>query len=251
MFEMAFIQEMGSGRLDHESGLIRDHCLRIGLPVSLYTQKRMQRRQLPLTSRSFVSGDIDCMQGAMRQLGIPVPAATYYPISLAPYLHRRVWLDILGNVRTRIDEGGRPLFVKPASRAKLFTGRVFSHRGEFYHAGGASWREPVWCSEVVSWQSEYRVYVNDAEIVSADHYEGDAGVPLDLDIVARAIADHRRSGEAPVAYGIDFGVLTSGQTALVEANDGYGLGAYQIGSAAYAGLLFARWSQLLGQMNTT
>jgi hypothetical protein len=97
---------------------------------------------------------------------------------------------------------------------------------------------------VVSWRSEYRVYVNAAGIVAIDHYSGDAGVELDLAAVTNAIAEYGQSGEAPVAYAIDFGVLSSGETALVEANDGYALGAYQIGSAPYAELLFARWRQL-------
>ena len=245
MFDVAFIQEEGSGRLMHESVLVRDHCIQNGIDVQLYTSKRIQRRQLPLTSRSLLFGNINCMHGAMHQLRIPIPEARYYPTSLREYLHRNVWRDTLGNVRTRIHETGSQVFAKPASRAKIFTGRVFSHDADFYHTGGTSRHEPVWCSDVVAWRSEYRVYVIGTDLVSIDHYDGDEGVTLDLDVVAMAVRDYARSGEAPVAYGIDFGTLESGETALVEANDGYSLGAYKIGSAAYAELIFARWRQLL------
>lgn len=69
--------------------------------------------------------------------------------------------------------------------------------------------------------------------------------------VEQALSEHRRSGEAPAAYGIDFGVLSSGETALVEANDGYALGAYKIESAPYAELLFARWAELVGMIDAT
>lgn len=85
------------------------------------------------------------------------------------------------------------------------------------------------------------------EIVSVDHYDGDASVALDLDVVNQAVAQFRASGEAPSAYGIDFGVLAAGETALVEANDGYALGAYAIGSAPYTKLVFTRWTELLAR----
>ncbi|MGW4531036.1 ATP-grasp domain-containing protein [Nocardia sp. NPDC004340] len=54
-----------------------------------------------------------------------------------------------------------------------------------------------------------------------------------------------RSGTAPSAYGIDFGVLSTGENALVEANDGYALGAYAITADRYTELIMRRWSELL------
>lgn len=106
-------------------------------------------------------------------------------------------------------------------------------------------RQEVWCSEVVAWRSEYRVYVIDDDIVGVDHYAGDRSVALDAATVRAALAAYRDAGAAPAAYGIDFGVLGSGQTALVEANDGYALGAYEIAAKPYADLLIRRWQQLL------
>jgi hypothetical protein len=85
------------------------------------------------------------------------------------------------------------------------------------------------------------------KIVSIDPYSGDQGVRLDLVALDSALAAYRGSGEAPSAYGIDFGVLTSGETALVEANDGYALGAYQISGRDYTDLLFTRWAELLSR----
>lgn len=126
MFERAFIQENGNGRLTPEAQLVRDHCAEIGMPFQLYTPKRIARRQLALSKRTFIFGDMDCMHGAMRQLKIRIPEATYYPQSLAPFLHRNVWRDTLGDVRSRVSDGGARVFAKPASRAKIFTGRVFS-----------------------------------------------------------------------------------------------------------------------------
>lgn len=247
VFESALIQEIGNGRLMPEARLVREHCINSGVPFELYTPKRIARRQLPLTTNTFVFGDMDCMHGAMRQLKIPIPEAAYYPQSLAPFLHRNVWRDTLGGIRSRVTDAGARVFVKPASRAKVFTGRVFRDESDFYQVGQTSLREPVWCSDIVAWRSEYRVYVIGEEIVSVDHYEGDASVAIDLGVVRQAVSQFRASGVAPSAYGIDFGVLASGETALVEANDGYALGAYAISSAPYATLLFTRWAELLGR----
>ncbi|MBW8810364.1 MAG: ATP-grasp domain-containing protein, partial [Lysobacter sp.] len=65
-----------------------------------------------------------------------------------------------------------------------------------------------------------------------------------------ALENFHRSGEAPAAYGIDFGVLCDGQTALVEANDGYSLGAYKkISNAVYTDLVMARWAELVSTIH--
>ncbi|MGM7644396.1 ATP-grasp domain-containing protein [Nocardia sp. JW2] len=45
---------------------------------------------------------------------------------------------------------------------------------------------------------------------------------------------------------MDFGVLANGDTALVEVNDGYALGAYRIAADHYTELVMARWRELLG-----
>ena len=250
MFETAFIHEQGNGRLPHESKLVRECCLAGGIPIQLYTIKRIQRRQLPLTPRSFICGDMDCMHGAMKQLGIPIPAPVYFPQSLVGYLHREIWSDTVGGLRSRLEEDRRPVFAKPAGRAKLFTGRVFAGQSDLYRLSTTSWREPVWCSEVVSWRSEYRVYVVGQDIIAVDHYGGDATVVLDRSVVAEAVITYRRSGEAPAAYGIDFGVLATGETALVECNDGYALDAYQIAAPLYGELLFERWRELVSLSGT-
>ena len=245
-FSHAYIQERGNGRLLHESMLLRDEIGRRGIPCSLYTQKRILRRDLSLNAETFIAGDMDAMHGAMKQLGIEIPPPDDYPDCLAAYFHRRVWRSTLAEVERCIYEGDtQPFFAKPADRRKSFTGRVFSSSSDFYHLGGVSRRQAVWCSEPVRWLSEYRVYVLDHRILSIDHYDGDSALTLHEETINAALSQYRSSGTAPIAYGIDFGVLANGSTALVEANDGYALGAYQIGAAAYTDLLLARWDELL------
>ncbi len=249
MFNSAFLEESGNGKLRHEEQLLREEFERRGIPVILYTAKRIQRRQLPLSADTFIAGDMDAMQGAMRQLKIEVPAPFDYPKCLWPFILRQIWTSTLGDIEREIADGTRrPVFVKPAKRQKSFTGRAFASWEDFREIGSASRGQEVWCSQLVEWVSEYRIYVIGAQIVSVDRYAGDSKVPLDLDFVREAVRVFRISGDAPAAYGIDFGVLKSGRTALVEVNDGYALGAYQITGTAYTDLLIARWEELVSKM---
>ena len=45
---------------------------------------------------------------------------------------------------------------------------------------------------------------------------------------------------APAGYSLDVGVTESGETALVEVNDGFSLGTYGLDPIEYAKLLSAR-----------
>jgi hypothetical protein len=226
--------------------MLQAECERRGIPVTFYAAKHIRRRQLPLTRETFIAGDMDAMHGAMRQLKIDVPLPNDYPKSLTPFLHRRIWPSTLGALEREVLEGrAGPVFAKPADRRKSFTGRVFASMDDFRELGNLSRRQDVWCSEVVAWRSEYRIYVIGRQILSIDCYAGDRAISLDRSALDAALAAFSASEEAPSAYGIDFGVLMTGRTALVEANDGYALGAYEINPALYADLLLTRWRELV------
>ncbi len=246
MFKSAFLQEVGNGRLQPEEQLLKSEFERRGIPVLLYTMKRIRRRDLPLSTESFVAGNLGAMHGAMKQLGIAIPPPNDYPRSLTAFLHRRIWKSTLAAVEDDVNSGRRrAVFAKPATRRKNFTGRVFASSADFACIGIASRRQEVWCSEVVEWRAEYRVYVMGIEPIAVGNYDGDPTVRLDMEAVGAVLRAYRASREAPSAYGIDFGVLGTGETALVEANDGYALGAYTIAAAPYTDLLIERWKELV------
>ena len=242
MFRRAFLQQLGHDRLRVEERLVFEDCARRGIPTEFYLAKHIQRRQLPIDRECFICGDMDAMHGAMKILGIEPPTTDDFPTVLEPYLHRRIWRSSIPQLEDAL-LSGREIFAKPAGRRKHFTGRVFSSPDDLRHIYGISRQEPLWCSDVVTWTSEYRVYVVDHHLRAVAHYDGDERVTLDMDVVHSAISLY--ATVAPAAYGIDFGVLATGQTALVEANDGYALGAYQVDSESYAALLYTRWNQLL------
>ncbi|NES96354.1 MAG: ATP-grasp domain-containing protein [Desertifilum sp. SIO1I2] len=248
MISKAFIQEQGNGRLGEEEQRVVAELKRRGIPIAFYTEKRIHRRQLPLDGESLIVGDMSCIAGALKQLSIPEPKPNDYPTSLSEFLHRRVWRSTLGELEGGLqDSRYRATFVKPATRRKRFTGCVFESEYDFSQAYGVSRQEKVLCSEVVAWLSEYRIYVVHSEIRNVDWYAGNADIPIDIEEVRRAIQVLDQAKESYAGYAIDFGVLASGQTALVEMNDGFAVGAYSIDSKNYTDMIWARWEELLAQ----
>lgn len=244
----AFIQEQGNGLLREEEKLVFEELNRRGIPIALYTAKRIHRRQLPLDSESLVVGDMACILGALKHLAIPEPKPNDYPASLSEFLHRRIWRSTLGKLELELRNGScPPTFAKPATRRKRFTGWAFNSECDLYRVCGVSRQEKLLCSEVVTWISEYRVYVVRSEIRSVDYYAGDPGVAIDLAEVRRAIQALDKAGESYAGYAIDFGVLANGKTALVEMNDGFAIGAYSINSKNYTDMIWARWEELLAR----
>ncbi|KAF0845718.1 ATP-grasp domain-containing protein [Nocardia caishijiensis] len=245
-FTVAYLQYAGSGPMRLEEQLLTEGLGRLGIPVRHYSIKRIHRRQLPLGPDAFLAGDLPAVHAAMRQLGIPIPPPDDYPETLAAFLGRKVWTTTLGAVERMMESSSAtPVFVKPAEHRKSFTGSVCYSERDFGAWGGASRRQRVWCSEVVTWLSEFRVYVIDGRVVATDHYAGDDSAELDTTVVRAAIDTYHRDATAPSAYAVDFGVLANGDTALVEVNDGYALGAYRIAADHYTELLATRWRELL------
>jgi hypothetical protein len=81
-------------------------------------------------------------------------------------------------------------------------------------------------------------------VVYASCYAGEAFNTLDQDVVQDAIKALGATPEPSCAYALDLGVLSDGQTALIELNDAYGIGAYGISPKVYFDFLKARWDQL-------
>lgn len=245
MFSKAYIYEYGNGRLEPEHQDVMEVLQARGMPCELFTSKRLARNQLVLNNQIFVVGDHPTILTALKRLGVSITYQSY-PNCLQAYLHRRVWTTTLKQLlaEAQMREIG-PFFVKPQGKAKLFTGFVAESSADLLSLDGYAKDTAVDCATVVHWQSEYRVFVNQGKIVGIRHYAGDNGLLLDMEKVKKAITHLTESMMATVAYGIDFGVLDNGQTALVEWNDGFALGSYGLEKEIYTDLLLARWAELV------
>lgn len=197
-------------------------------------------------------GSVEFVRAAMAALGVPEPENITYPPTLADFLRRDVRRTTAGAVLGT-------WFVKPVT-TKAFTGFVFDtmsapedypeHERESYAAFMAL--EPhteVWISEPVRFVSEWRYYVQGGQVIGAARYDPDGAEDApepDRETVARAAIAMAAAPGAPAACSLDFGVLESGETALVEANDAWALGLYGrgLGPREYATLLTTRWQQI-------
>ncbi len=148
----------------------------------------------------------------------------YYPDFLSKHLFRKVW-------KTDKWPLGMHVFIKPADRHKRFEGLITT--------GGyrKKKRGPYWCSEIVTFVNEWRYYIADGRILSGEWYDGD-GVNTpdapDLNI------------EIPKGYcgALDFGRLTTGELALIEANSPYACGWYGKKSELYAEWVIKGWNYI-------
>ena len=202
-------------------------------------------------------GSVEFVREAMRVTGISEPTPINYPSSLRSFLHR----EMQCLPKDRLPNGN--WFLKPAGKTKLFDGfvNVFDDETD---VGERSFRKeqreafdrlpsttPVFVSEIVNFVSEWRYYILKDKIVGAARYDDgddDAPIPSEKTVKAMLSAYKKDDKTRPVAFGLDVGVLKSGETALVEVNDAWSLGLYQdmTDTAAYLEMLSRRWNQMMG-----
>ncbi len=196
-------------------------------------------------------GTVEFLRACAARLGVTLPEIGAYPDLLRPYLRRAHRLGVLGEARGLTV----PTFIRPAFAVKAFTGFVFhpSDPEDAQRIRGIPHGLPVWLCEPVTWRCEWRYYVVRGEIVGAGRYDPDGADEApepDRTIVetwARAYGS-----QSPAGYALDAGVLETGETALVEVNDGWALGYYQgtCSPSDYLRLLQARWEELCKQLRT-
>lgn len=247
MFNQAFVEQRGGhNKFEIEEELLIEYLQDLNVPITYFHKKEMLRRSLPLTKESLVVGRIESLEAGMKQLGVSVPQANDYPKSLQKYLFRKTWEMKFADLEKILYDGmTEPFFAKPKYDLKKFTGRLFFSPDDLHFLAHTSRQTELLCSEEVEWLAEYRVYVVNSEIRHVGLYYGDPDVKLSMETVEAAIKDLDAANESYIGYGIDFGILTTGETALVEMNDGYGLGAYDISAKDYGELIWLRWEEIL------
>ena len=223
--------------------MLAKHATTLGWEIVPMTWKPFVRQQFTIEAEDVVAGSVRFVRDALQTRGKDLPRPNPYPESLRAYLHRRVWWSQSLGVALNAYPGA---FVKPAKRWKLFTGFIPDgpNDGRLH---GVSRREPVWCSEPVRFLSEWRVYVirGEPQYIALSNFGGDRTQETSINTVAAGVKAYEASGEAPSAYAIDFGVLSTGETALIEVNDGFSVGAYDnIPASVYFDLIATRWQEL-------
>ena len=216
---------------------------KMGVETRSFTWSDLRDGRVEVSRDVAVVGGIEPIRFALEKLGVPLPANVDYPPCLEPLFHRTVTRDVLGG---RDFTFQKPIFIKPADGHKLFDGHVVSQFRDLIRTARFPVDTPIWVSDVVEFTSEYRYCVNRGRVVGAGFYRGDATIHPDSEVVRGAVKTFEASGAAPVSYALDFGVLRSGETALVEMNDGFAFGPYGLDPIRHAAMLEDRWCEMVG-----
>lgn len=159
----------------------------------------------------------------------------YYPNFLSSYFHRGVYkCNSLYALNFLLDVSGS-IFVKPSDCYKRFNGVVVD---SFY---SGDYEPPYYCSGVVNFVNEWRYYISNGEVLLGEWYSGDADLmPCAPDLCNLDI-------KFPCDYcgAVDFGLLDSGEFALVEAHHPFACGWYGKDHNLYAEWIISGWYYLL------
>ena len=203
--------------------------------------ERSEFDNLPLRESDVVFAGFSYARRAFERLGFNVPHLDYIPQETLPFAGRDLWLEDIGTVRKRVQDGEQIFFKPTPDRPKLFAGQVASQTKDLIATANAPNDTIVFCSEPVRFVSEHRAFVLHGELIGLRHYQGDPLAFPNPDTVRAAIAAY---ATAPAAYAYDFGVTDDGRTLVVEVNDGYSSGAYGLSPLRYARVISARWDEI-------
>lgn len=135
------------------------------------------------------------------------------------------------------------IFIKPLT-IKHFTGVVLdgSHYTQLNHVKDD---DLVMVYDVFPYpiESEWRIYVLDGKIMDSRNYSGDFMVMPDYSYVINDIRANR--DKFPCSYTIDVGVLTNGETVVIEYNDMWAIGNYGVPNDIYLRMLKNRYFEIV------
>lgn len=185
-------------------------------------------------------GSVEFVKEFCKHFNICLPVESFsYHEPVRPFLKRDVR-------RTTLGEANSDEFVKPVG-VKTFTGDVKLKLRPL------SPLTEVWASPVVAFESEFRYYVVEREVVGWARYDDiditNPDPPMGLiEQIIKAIGE-----DSPCSYSVDVGWRPDlGLYDVVELNDAWALGLYRNSDHQsrppsyedYARMLVSRWNQL-------
>jgi hypothetical protein len=198
----------------------------------------------PAASEPVVGG-LDSVVQVLRHLEVEPPCIDY-PEALRPFfVASDLRIVALEELRSRRAEW--PLFVKPATGNKEFTGRVFRSWHEIEELGELDAELLVFVASPVDLERkvEWRAFVIDGIVRDVRPY---SAVP-NCDAPSTTMIQMFATQWTSIPAGCSIDVVNLGDQRepdwrIVECNDGYGIAGYGLVRATYAELLVKRWGEL-------
>jgi hypothetical protein len=198
-----------------------------------------------LDAEQPVIGGLDNVVTAFDQLGVVLPDIDY-PGALRPFLVAPdARFETLGWARHARDQW--PLFVKPTTGRKEFTGLVLRRTDDLLKITSQPDDLPVYVSAAVDFRDrvEWRAFLIDGTVRDIRPYSASPNGDAPTKTLIQSFANQWAS--IPAGCSIDVVNLGDNQSPdwrIVECNDGYSLGSYGLFRHTYTELLVKRWAQL-------
>lgn len=209
--------EISDGHI-REFNLLKSYLKSINEPYEVVFKKDIERNKIKVTKDDVADGTIQFIYDILKKSNKQIPVIDSYPQELNKFLYRTV-------VKTKLFQVSDSFtgFIKPAEDLKKWTGFVINNISEFYYIRQHNRNTIVYISSIVNFVTEWRFYVINKQIAARGNYDGDKNIFCDENVVQEAITLLENT---PSAFCIDFGVLDTGKTALVEYNDAFSVGWY-------------------------
>jgi hypothetical protein len=179
----------------------------------------------------------------IQKLGVTYNKIDTYPEELYGFMNRSIEKSTIGQVRKEWESWPQKKFMKPIHQKK-FNGLQIRSILDWIQLGNVDDAVEVYLSSIVNFESEFRIYIQDTEILEGKHYRGNWTKTPDIGVIKEAIKEF--GSKAPCAYALDFGVTDDGKTTLVEFNDATSLGNYGLYHIWYSEMLSSRWFEICG-----
>ena len=215
----------------------------MGYSVTLFEEKDIDN--LDITVDTPVFAGVTIFRKVIDKLGIDYPPFDCYPEILKPYYGRTITRSTLGEERRKYNIEPKPVFVKPVL-PKQFVGHVWNSIINLIPIANIPDEAEVWVCEPINIVSEFRVYVQEGDILGVKHYYGEWNIVPDENFIKGVIKKYK---PCPIAYGIDFGVIKRNryfETIVMEVNDGCNLGNYGLDYIHYGEMIVSRWFEIVG-----
>lgn len=220
-----------------------------GLQLLGYTCKRFSSlAEIDFAEEGLVVAYINTVRDALRAYGKAPPPNIDYPEQLKSCLARTITSGHLGSFTDQVasEQIKLPVFIKPKHVHKAFPGRVVHSFRDLVDTSLCPKDMEIYVSTLLKFESEYRVFVSNKEVVGCRHYKNDPLV-FPSGHAIRTMVSLWKS--APRAYCLDVGVHRTPYTEftfLVEINDAHSAGDYGLDPLIYARWVETRWCELTG-----
>jgi len=240
---LAYVQKQNGEWLNENCYVAQYGFNRMGYNVKSFENDDI--KHIKFTDEDAVFGGINALHNILIENDIKIPEVhNITQIGKQAYA-RNVFTSTIGDVRN--GQIKYPFFIKPLEQFKLFTGFVCKTEFDLFRIPNMfSDIIPVIISEVVEFKSEYRCFILNEKLYGCKNYTGDFKLFPDFNFIENAIKMYKNS---PSAYTLDFGILSYGDTELIEINDGYGFGAYGLNPIVFCKMISVRWKEIFKNKN--